>query len=511
MLLRKEGNKTPRGTATIEIMTPGAGARFDVPLHRLDPSMLAAGSYNVQCDPTNILRVRQGFTRLSAPSVGPQKPLTGGISWEGVNNAIYTIVADTDNWWQFQGGAASPWTALTNAVPVGPDDFTIFANIPVSGVDNLFGVNNNAASGLVRWIAGSSTVAPVTGVPFQSALGCFVLANRLVVFGTTEGGLFYPHRVRWSQINNPTIFPLAALADLADPGGSIKAGMRLGNLQAFIYMSGTEGTGCLQMMIAQAGDDANAFSFQEFALGEGVIPPASVAAIMAVQGTHYYLALDGHIYSFNGISTTNFGIPIQSDIAANGDRSNLKHSFAVYVPDDRHGRFYFPSKQPYPDRCVYYSFDFQRWEAPAAYPFPFRCGFTGPLNAATEEAAFVGGTNGGLYQLDNGMTDDGQPIPFNATWGAMSTSPLEAMQVQFAEAFIQQSVAKDVVILVVSGLRNPLDTATTGASFIMSLNQSNQFQQLIAPGVDSPASRHFNWLQCSLQGTASGTLACRGA
>lgn len=499
----------PRGVTSIEFISPVKGARFDLPVHKLEPDMLAAGSFNVVCDPTSVLRSRNGFTAVPGGH-GPAKPLTGGISWEGIGGTVYTLVADTENWWQYVTGAASPWVPLAGMAPIGPDDFTVFANFPVSGVDNLFGVNNNTTSGLLRWVAGNTSIAPVTGLPFTAARGCFVLANRLVVYGTTESDGLHPYRVRWSQVNNPTSFTLASLADLADPGGSIKAGLRMGNLQGFFYMAGTEGTGALQMMIAQVGDDANAFSFQEFALGEGVVPPVSVAAIMAVEGIHYYLGLDGHIWAFNGISVENIGIPIQADIQANANLANLKHSFAVYVPSDRHGRFFFPSINSYPDRCVYYSFDFQRWEAPAVYLTQFRSGFSGPFSAATEEAAFMGGTDGILHQLDVGLTDNGQPIAFNATWGAVNTDPLQEMAIQFAEAFVQQGNRSDVLALTISGLRNPLDTLTTGASFLMSLNQANQFQQISAPGRDNAGNRYYNWVQASLQGSVAAGMACLG-
>ena len=565
----------PRGTQSIELITPMAGFRGDLPPHKLQPDMLTTGSFNVVCSPTAQLRARNGFARVTPPNVGPQKALTGGVTWEGFNGIIYTIVADTGNWWRYiantgsitnwaastvynlgalvidsngntqqcttagTSGTTSPvwansvgtttadgsgsltwtmltqlraqaWTSLNNPAAVPTGDFTVFSAFAISGVDNLWGVNNGG-NGLLRWQAGNGHITTVSGTPFSAALGCFVLANRLVVFGTTESGVYYANRIRWSENNDPTTWHAAAVADLTDPGGGITAGMRMGNLQAFIYLGGTEGQGAIWTMIAQAGDDANAFSFQEFALGEGAPPPASVASIIAVQGTHYYLGLDLHIWSFNGVAPQNFGIAVQSDIMANANAAEITNSFAVYVPSDRHGRFYFPSgTSTMANRCVYYSFDFSRWEAPALYSQGFTCGFSGPLSSQALEAALVGGADGGMYQLDVSLTDNGAPIQFNATWGVINVDALSKMAVQFVEGFIQQANANDYVALVINGLRTPLDTPASGAVFLMELSQANQFQQMAAPGIGSTAATYYNWLQASLQGNTAGNFVCVG-
>lgn len=501
----------PRGTKTLEFLTPVSGARFDLPVHKLGADMLAAGSYNVQCDQTSILRARNGFLPIAKP--GPQRPITGGASWEGVGGAIRFVVADTGGWWSFAVGAFTP---LAGGAPVGPDDFTQFAVMAVNGLDTLYGVNNNSTSGLVQWLPTQNFISSIGGLPFTAALGCFVLANRLVVYGTTElvNGVstFFPYRVRWSEFNNPTSFLPANVNDLVDPGGGITAAMRMGNLQAFMYMAGTEGTGALWSMSAQVGDDANAFAFSEFAISEGVVPPASVAAIMAVEGFHYYLGQDGHIWQFNGIAPQNFGVPIQSDILANANMPYLKHAFCCYVPGDRHARFFFPSGQnQYCDRCVYYSFDFNRWEAPAEYLKQFRGGFTGPLSTVSPQAAYVGGVDGSVNQLDASVTDNGAPIPFAAVWGPKNTSPLEKMQVNFVEGFIAQANKADKVVLEVTGLREPLGVSDGGAAVIMDLSQESQFQQLLAPGRGAPGAEHYEWIQVSLLGTVSGTLQCLGA
>lgn len=498
-----------RGTDTIEITTPVLGFRGDLPAHKLDPAMLAAGSYNVVCDPTSILRQRNGYTIVPGGR-GPQRPVTGGISWVGSGNTVYTIVADNLGWWQYVAGSTSPWVPLAGSAPVGPDDFTQFAAFATLGVDNLWGVNNNTGSGLVRWTAGTNSINTVAGTPFTSALDCFVLANRLVVVGLVEGGVLYPHRVRWSAFNDPTTWPANALNDVGDPGGAIVAATRQGALQAILYVAGSEWTGSIQTMIAQAGDDANAFSFQEFALGEGVVPPVSTAAVVPVNGIQYYLGVDGHIWMFDSIAPQNFGIAVQSDIMANANFAALNHSFGVYVPGDRHLRFYFPSGFPYANRCVYYSFDFQRWEAPAAYNQRFRSGFTGPYQSKSQLAAFTGGVDGGLFQVDKGLTDNGTPIQFNATWGVRNIDPLSEMQVQFADMFLKNTGVADEIALTVTGLRNPLDDDTIGVVYMLDLSRTSRMQQLTAPGLLLSGTRLYQWIQPSLQGVTTEGMACLG-
>lgn len=502
-----------RGTITLEIMTPMEGMHLELPRHKLSPDMLAAGSFNVVCDSTGILRARAGYSPISS-NPGPQNPLTGGIAWEGNNGAIFTIIADNRGWWIYGGGINGSWTPMSGSAPVRDSDFTQFAALQVSGTDNLYGVNNNPAgpSGLYQWIAGTAAVVPVAGLPFQSALDCLVLNNRLVVFGTVEGGVSYPQRVRWSEFNQPTVFGAANINDLADPGGGIAAAIRQGNLQAFIYMQGTEGIGALQQMSATGGNDANAFNFQEFGLGEGVPPPASVASIVSILGIHYYVGQDNHIWTFNGIAPQNFGIQIQADLADHANLTNLKHSFVTYDPAARQVAFWYPSTNAtYCDRCVYYSLDFLRWESPAQYTQEFRIGFTGPLDAPHNLAAFLGGVNGGLYQIDQDALDLGAPIPFAAVWGVKNVSAMGKMQVRFAEAFLYHSNIKDVVVFTVSGLRTPADVSVDGIGYILQLSEPDQFQQMSDPGIDSAGNRYFNWLQPSLMGTVSGSLQFLGA
>lgn len=500
----------PRGNQTIEIITPVSGARFDLPPHKLQPDMLAVGSFNVLCDATSVLRPRNGYATIGT-GAGPQRPLTGGIAWEGTNGNIYIVLADTEAWWTYTA-ATNQWTPLGGSnAPVLPDDFTQFAVFNVSGTDYLFAVNNNQP--MLQWIVGGADITGLVGLPFDSALDIFVLANRLVVVNTLEAGVRYPNRVRWSQVNNPFVFPAQAVADLADPGGRITAGLRMGNLQAFIYLTGTEGTGALQTMTAQAGDDANAFSFSEFSLGEGVVPPASAAAITAVGGYHYFIGQDGHLWQFDGVSPSNLGIPIQSDLYSNVNRPFLNHSFVVYVPLERHIWFFYPSgTASYPNRAAYYSLDFQRWEAPAEFTEQFRCGFSGPLSFANEQIAFIGSLYGGIFALEGGTTDAGAPIPFTAIWGLRNTTPLAEMQINFAEAFLVQASEADVMSLTINGLRTPGDLAQGGVTFLMQLTQSNQFQQLSTPGINRAGSLFWNWLQIELSGvTQAGTLHCYGA
>jgi len=495
----------PRGTKTVEIVSPVEGTRFDLPAHKLSPAMLAAGSYNVFCDQTDMLRVRSGYSLLADSKAGQR--FTGGISWVGVNGAVRTVVAGLNRWWSYSGGATGTITELSGNLSGSADHFTEFAVIFVNGTDTLYAVDGQ--NGLISWTPGSASITQVGGLPFENAIDIFVLANRLVVVGTTESGVFYPNRVRWSAFNNPTSFPVQAVADLVDPGSGIAAAARLGNLSAYIYMEQN-----LWQMNAQVGDDANAFAFQEFALGEGVVGPASTAAIVAIEGTHYFLGNDGRIWTFNGLAPQNFGIPIQSYVLDNINFANIGRSFAFYSPSGRHARFHFPTTGSDPDQAVYYSLDFNRWEPPAKYQQAFTCGFSGPFGGATSTyrpTAFVGDGVGKFYEYDTDTGDNGAQIPFTAVWGPRSTASLEKMQIQAVEAFVEPSSAKDILTFRVYGLRTPIgNIEDLSPAYLMSYKESD-FQVISAPGVDAPGSTFYNWIQVALSGTSPGSLAFIGA
>lgn len=333
-----------RGPTPLYFPVPTKGMVTNLPPHQLPPDALAFGSFNVYVDLDGNLKVRQGYVPMAQNFSGlnPYDYPLALINFHNAANSLYYTVMQGISTWQYNNGGV--WHNITNnSFPQAasydyPPQFTVLFQ---GGQSTVYGTN-----GLTTMRSWNPTQATYVNVPASPISGDLdVVANRIVTAATTESGVFYPYRVRWSAINDGTTWPPLASADLQGSSHDmdfIVAIKALNRLNAAIYREDS-----VWVMTAVPGTDATAFDFELAPNATGIAGPCNSACIVSFGGIHYYLGSDARIWTFDGTNA----YPISAQIDAYLEASlnmNLKGRFcAAYLPSKRQIWFFFaPVSQP---------------------------------------------------------------------------------------------------------------------------------------------------------------------
>jgi len=539
-----------RGLTPIEIPVPTGGWRTDVPPHKLAPETLQDG-LNIQIDQDGILKPRLGFELL------PDQPdfltdldprIVAGIAWQD-QLAENLVVAGLRRWFAFVGGA---WLNLT---PVGQEldsdksiasrfvQFGLIQPSPPSAVTTqlvgktaVYGVNGSFHDPLHRWAVGGASFevvvpAPALGgtpiAPFPAA-DLAVVADRLVVISTNEGGVAFPRRVRWSSVLDGGMWPQLAYNDLEGPAGNLLAIQTTTRTSAVLYAENGA-----WLMSAIPGTDAGAFVFDRIqALPAG---PLSPNAIINRGGEHVFLGNDLHIWKCDGQSTEIVSQPIDAGLLVNLAVGAKQKPVGLY--DAMHQRIIwfltFQQDDGEALSAIVYDIFHRCWLPPWRFAEAMTSAFPvleimGPTwnnpgkdvdgndftwntapwptwNDIPENfsPALYGGTKlGKVIRLFSAASDAAQAIAYSAKWGQRAPGdPSERLEVNTLELMLKGRLTAEQLQIQLDTFRTPFDPVPLTV-FAQGIDQVDPAAWLVRldPTMAKAAFRAANYFQFSLSG-----------
>lgn len=315
-----------RGNQPIEFLSPVRGVIANLPIHKVGPDALVNGN-NVYVDIDGLLKTRQGYTPV-ASAMAVTERVQGLISYLDISQNFVQLSGGATTWQLFNG---TSWVNITGTpLTTAANDFVEFVNFEQSGQEWIYGVNN--ANTLKGWNSTLPAYIDIAGAAsvFTAARDIDSLANRVVVVSTTESGAISHQRVRWSAFNDGSTWPALAFADLIDESTRIIGIKRTSRLSAVIYREFSA-----WLMNAQAGDDANAFTFQRIPTSDTMVGPVSTACIVSAEGAHYYLGTDGRIYIYDGISIYPISAAVDPLVIPNFNTGFASRAHSCYLPAKR--------------------------------------------------------------------------------------------------------------------------------------------------------------------------------
>ena len=395
-----------RGQTPVELAVPYAGWRGDMPIHHMPPnSMLSVpprfNSYNVFIDVDGLIKPRLGYEVLHRFA----GRVMGGYSWTSNVGTVQIIVAVLQSGqqllyaWNGQTFVSIPGGPVVQGDERDPTRFVVLgfgadpANTNLFGKQLVFSCNGQDQGKMIVWPLTSPPSAYENAQSGGSPVGPFsardiaVIADRIVAINVNDTDGPQPQRVRWSDVENGTIWHALAYDNLYDGD--------LGNLLAIRPTSRTSGIIYAErgqwIITAQLGSNAAAFSFDRLQGAEdGPVAggPFTPAAVIDIAGRHYMVTTDQHISVCDGqtprsisayidawLTSSSQGIVANPDLqqpVTLYDRCRQKVWFFFNTPGD--------ATQPAPLRGAYHAacLDLQRqiWEPPHIFPDPITAAFS---------------------------------------------------------------------------------------------------------------------------------------
>lgn len=224
--------------------------------------------------------------------------------------------------WVFYGGA---WHDITGApLTGGPFDVARITGIQLAST--IYVVVTNGKDAPQQWDSAGATVEPVAGSPPLWTDIC-TASDRII-------GIVPPYTVRWGNALTLDLWPAQNFRVLSDTLDPIIAVRNLGTLGVVVYKAGS-------IWIGQPGGqtDASYFQFSIRGFWDG---PASPAAVVDVDGAHYYMTTLGRIGYFDGSRHEWIGDGLHPQITDELDEAAASHIFGVFEPRHREVFFYYP-------------------------------------------------------------------------------------------------------------------------------------------------------------------------
>ncbi len=515
------------------------------------------------------------FTSIGGPTGDADDPAhftpfqQNGATWVyGVNNqdGLWRWNSSLSMAQQVIGGGSFPITNIvgnadgtaTVTLPNNPlgikpgDSVTIAGNTeaPFNGTWVVTSVGFNTftfASADTNTGTGGTAVDADGGVPFATARDIEVIANRLVVVNTSEGGTQYPFRVRWSSVNDGTTWPVLGFLDMQDSFGDAIVGLlHTSENTAIIYRDLSA-----WLLYAYPGGDANAFATERINTTDNMTGPCGPSAMVMAEGYHFYLGQDGRVYQFDGNTIHPISDPIDPVVRPLLNAETSDRVSATYLPNKRSVLFFFPPLgEEDPTMAVMYSIRRQAFEplitlagpmtaaavvnnamgvtwnvapnywqtasATWASMDPTYTSWTS-IPATNTLSCWTGDTQGNVYSFFTATTDNGTVIPYYAVYPPVRQDPRKTQKISTIELYLQQAASPETLSFIVWGLLQPYTTPGTSI-MAMAIQQADQttFEVPAQPGPLNPQNIAANFLQFELSSAgalaqlvfAGGTLFC---
>lgn len=315
----------------VEVEVPTGGARSNVLPHKLQPN-------EVPADPTRNVLIRRGklvnrpgYEQITSNAT-PGRPM-GGVLFR-FNVGFKTVIGTTTGWYVLNPAVTpNTWTDITGGVALtgNPDRHSRFTVYADSAQRILIGVNGANGNTPKVWDGAAAAYSDLGGgAPPADDIAS--AANRVLLANPLEGGDEMVYRVRFSEFNNPNVYPADNFADLSDTPDQMVGIRALSRVACAIYKAESQ-----WIAVTQAGLFPFKFEMQDLKPG-----PVSTAAIVVAQGRHFYLGRDANIYTFDGLRATPVGEGIREWIARNMNFDKAHRAFGLYQRRDRNVLWVFP-------------------------------------------------------------------------------------------------------------------------------------------------------------------------
>jgi hypothetical protein len=466
--------------------------------------------------------------------------LVAGVAWTS-GGSTNLVVATLTRWWALVSGGFMDVT--------GDDDTqSSDANTPVrllqfgqgsvtnpTGTfhgDAVYGINGADHDVLHRWIATDppQLYAPVIDAAHGNfslaAADMAIVADRLVVVDTTESGVEFPRRVRWSSVLDGSSWPPLAFSDREGTGNCVAIRVT-SRTTAVIYCE----TGAW-IMSAQEGTDAGAFAFDR--IQDVTEPPLSPNAIIEFGGRHVYLTRDANIWECDGQSARVISqaidesllnllatVPAQKPVGVYDVRNHRLIFFVTFVPDSEAfnavvfnlftgaweppWRFHDAVTMAVPITEMFGP----TWDNPGTdamgNPYTWDSAPWASWNAIPENfqtSIYIGTPTGLLARAFRSSSDNGVGIPFFAQWGLRGAGDMtQRLEINTVEALLVPTQTWEEPTVRLSGLRTPFDS-TLVPILARQLDLTNPAVWLVRldPTVAVSAFRPSNFFQFRLEG-----------
>jgi hypothetical protein len=389
-----------------------------------------------------------------------ERPL-GYIQYFNNAGTVITVMG-TDLGWHKLDSATDTWTDITEALnPLtgGALDPHIFRIFQKAGATWLLGTNG--ADAPKKWDSVAATYVDMGGSPPRAR--CMEMTfERLILGNLLSGGTISPVAVDVSAFQDfDSGWGATQTALLADTPGEIMSMNNLGLFQTAIYKKDA-----IYLAIAQGATDPFRFELKV----APVAGPASYRSVVPLpDGTQIYLAEDGDIKLFDGISVRSYlGRGAQDFITGSMNVSTIRRAFGFLDTERGEAVFMYP-EQTETEASVGIVINLRtrafwplRWSAlefSAGIKLALDTGATigelsgtiGGLAATIGEFAsstprrFLGQIGGQTYQ-DTGDDDAGTAIPFHAESGLFNLgSSLRRKTVHEVHyRFVQTAAAQNI-------------------------------------------------------------------
>ena len=285
------------------------------------------------------MRVRAGLTTFADNAVAR---VNGFCQWTDDTDKVL-VMTTTAKYFVYDPDTAT-WTDLSGSL-TGDETthnvFRVFQKGSASGTTTTM-YGNNGVNDMKQYVFGDASVANVAsgGVRPPRAKAMMVLADRMLLGNVTDNsttsytGAKGPQVVAVSASQDPTTgYNSVLVAQLQDTPGKIVAMLEMGNLNGAIYKDDA-----IYMAVAQSDAVPFAFSLQQKVAG-----PVSPRAVVAVHdGLHVYLASNGDVMTFDGVSATPMGRHIQKYVLDHWNFNYSDRAHGWYDHENREVVLVFP-------------------------------------------------------------------------------------------------------------------------------------------------------------------------
>jgi len=282
---------------------------------------------------------RPGITQFNPQSLG--RRVTGAIAIAALGSAAFDpasfentafvvttgagsmlVAATARKVWAFYGGS---WHDITgSALTAGDHDFARMTGIQIGS--NIFVVISNGVDVPRSWDSVAATTSTISGSP-PKWTDVTTASDRII-------GIVPPYTVQWGNALDLSTWPSLNFRTLADTLDKVVAVRNLGTLGVVVYKERS-------IWIGQPGGQTNAtyFAFTIRGFWDG---PASPAAVVDVDGAHYYMTDIGRVGYFDGARQDWVADGVWPQVKKDLDQLYAKHIHGVFDPQAREVNFYYP-------------------------------------------------------------------------------------------------------------------------------------------------------------------------
>lgn len=309
-----------------QIPIPVEGVRKDLPPNAVQPTALV--------DSQNMIfrrgRFQPRYGAVSFASNAPGQKVRGVISYRHSDGADRLVIGVDTGWWKYNAGTTA-WVDISGTA-LAASSHIIFRVFQKDGATYLLGINDKTST-MKQWDGSAGTYSAVGGTP-PLAKAMMVLANRVLLFNLADNGAY-------SGVISPLGYDVSNFNDFDTGWGSVLNGIlpgATGEAVAALEMGRLEGaiytTNSVVMVIAQGSTVP--FRFEPRVVG--CASPVNSRCVVAVRdGSHVFLAADGSLNRFDGVSVTSLGYHIQRQIldSCGGIVSQLTTTAWMFYDEER--------------------------------------------------------------------------------------------------------------------------------------------------------------------------------